>query len=105
MDTTAAGDIWDNTLGITGNLQLLQLVMIACSTHFHHDGWFSCNSFMHQGQLLTSHYIIWYLLITGVEGLTLNYGSGDSGVTGSEVKVLLCMLLTQWVFHSRLLSN
>ena len=36
MDTTAAGDLWNNTLGLTGDLLLLLQEITACSIHFQH---------------------------------------------------------------------
>ena len=46
MDTTAAGDIWNQTLGITGPTALLLQEMTACTIHFQKwYGWFSNNCF------------------------------------------------------------
>ena len=82
MDTTAAGDIWDNTLGITGIPAAAAAGNDSLYLHTSiSNGWFSCISFnVSREELLSNYYIIWDFLITGVEGLTLNYGAGDSGV-------------------------
>ena len=89
MDTTAAGDIWNNTLGITavtaaaaGDNSLfytLPEVMdgLAITASMSPGGAAIANTETHTSFGLT---------YTGVEGLTVKYGQGDSGVKGSEVE-------------------
>ena len=51
------------------------------------------------------HQTSYGLSFTGVEGLTLNYGTGDSGVKGSEVdKYYYACFLRNGCFLSRLLK-
>jgi outer membrane protein OmpU len=89
MDTTAAGDIWNNTLGITGVtpaasgdnslFYTLPEVMdgLAITASMSPGGAAVANTETHTSFGLT---------YTGVEGLTVKYGQGDSGVKGSEVE-------------------
>ena len=89
LDTTAAGDIWNNTLGVTagptpaasgdGSLfyTLPALVDgVAVTASLAPGGTAGTNASTHMS------YGVSY---TGVEGLTVNYGVGDSGVQGAEV--------------------
>ena len=88
MDTTAAGDIWNNTLGITG---------IPAGAAAGNDSLFYTLPSLMDGVTVTAslspgedttdqHSRTSYgISFTGVEGLTLNYGTGDSGVKGSKV--------------------
>ena len=89
MDTTAAGDIWNNTLGLTGGptpaasgdnslfYTLPALVDgVAVTASLAPGGTAGTNASTHMS------YGVSY---TGVEGLTVNYGVGDSGVQGAEV--------------------
>ena len=89
MDTTAAGDIWNNTLGITGNpaaaaagndslFYTLPSIM---------DGVAVTASMSPRGSTANQATLTSYgVSYTGVEGLTLNYAKGDSGVVGSKVE-------------------
>jgi outer membrane protein OmpU len=88
MDTTAAGDIWNNTLGITGR---------PAAASASNDSLFYTLPSLMDGVTVTAslspgedttneHSRTSYgISFTGVEGLTLNYGTGDSGVKGSKV--------------------
>ena len=89
MDTTAAGDLWNNTLGLTGGpaaaasgdnslfYTLPALVDgVAVTASLAPGGTAGTNASTHMS------YGVSY---TGVEGLTVNYGIGDSGVQGAEV--------------------
>jgi len=84
MDTTAAGDLWNNTLGLTGGptpaasgdnslfYTLPALVDgVAVTASLAPGGTAGTNASTHMS------YGVSY---TGVEGLTVNYGVGDSGV-------------------------
>jgi len=89
MDTTAAGDLWNNTLGLTGgpaaaasgNNSLFYTLPalvdgVAVTASLAPGGTAGNNASTHMS------YGVSY---TGVEGLTVNYGVGDSGVQGAEV--------------------
>ena len=89
MDTTAAGDIWNNTLGITGN---------PAAAAAGNDSLFYTLPSIVDGLAVTASlsprgsatgqatHTSYGLSFTGVEGLTLNYGVGDSGAVGSVVE-------------------
>ena len=90
MDTTAAGDIWNSTLGVNGEagptssagnnslFYALPAMMdgLAITTSLTPGGANVANASTHMA------YGVSY---TGVEGLTLNYGTGDSGTQTAEV--------------------
>ena len=89
MDTTAAGDIWNNTLGITGipagaaagNDSLFYTLPSIM------DGVAVTASMSPRGSTANQATLTSYgVSYTGVEGLTLNYAKGDSGVVGSKVE-------------------
>ena len=89
MDTTAAGDIWNNTLGITarpaaaaaGNDSLFYTLPSMV------DGLAVTASMSPRGSTANQGTLTSYgISFTGVEGLTLNYAVGDSGVAGSVVE-------------------
>ena len=89
MDTTAAGDIWNNTLGITarpaaaaaGNDSLFYTLPSMV------DGLAVTASMSPRGSTTNQGSLTSYgVSFTGVEGLTLNYAVGDSGVAGSVVE-------------------
>ena len=89
MDTTAAGDIWNNTLGITGN----PAAAAAGNDSLFYtlpsivDGLAVTASLSPRGSTAGQATLTSYgLSFTGVEGLTLNYAVGDSGVAGSVVE-------------------
>ena len=90
MDTTAAGDLWNNTLGVNGeagptnsagNNSLFYTLPtmvdgLALTTSLTPGGANVANASTHMA------YGVSY---TGVEGLTVNYGQGDSGAQAAEV--------------------
>ena len=86
MDTTAAGDIWNQTLGITG-------VSAAAAGD---DSLFYTLPEMMDGLALTASYSpgaaagpahsSFGIAYTGVEGLTLKFGQGDSGEPALEIE-------------------
>ncbi len=89
MDTTAAGDIWNNTLGVTGitaaasgnnSLYYTLPAMV--------DGLAITASLSPGGQTLAKSdtHTSFGLAYTGVEGLTLKYGQGDSGAKTAEIE-------------------
>ena len=89
MDTTAAGDIWNNTLGITGN----PAAAAAGNDSLFYtlpsmvDGLAVTASMSPRGSTANQGTLTSYgISFTGVEGLTLNYAVGDSGVAGSVVE-------------------
>ena len=85
IDTTAAGDLWNNGSGITG---------IAAAQSGDNSMFYTLPA-MVDGVAITASYspgrasqdshTAFALAYTGVEGLTLNYGQGDSGAPGSEI--------------------
>ena len=89
MDTTAAGDLWNNTLGLTGgpaaaasgdNSLFYTLPALV-------DGVAVTASLAPGGTAeLTITHMSYGVSYTGVEGLTLNYGIGDSGAQAAEVE-------------------
>jgi outer membrane protein OmpU len=86
LDTTAAGDIWNNTLGITGitasasgNDSLFYTLPEVM------DG-LAITASMSPGRAAQETHTAFGLVYTGYEGLTLKYGSGDSGAPGSEIE-------------------
>ena len=90
MDTTAAGDLWNNTLGVNGEagptssagnnslFYTLPAMMddLAITTSLTPGGANTAGASTHMA------YGVSY---TGVEGLTLKYGTGDSGAQNAEV--------------------
>ena len=86
MDTTAAGDIWNQTLGITGITAAasgddslyytLPEVM---------DG-LAITASMSPGRAAQETHTSFGLVYTGYDGLTLKYGNGDSGAPTSEIE-------------------
>jgi outer membrane protein OmpU len=86
IDTTAAGDAWNTTLGITG----------PSAAAAGNDSMFYTLPSMVDDVTVTASYspgraaqdshTSWAIGFTGVEGLTLNFGQGDSGAPGSEIE-------------------
>jgi outer membrane protein OmpU len=90
MDTTAAGDIWNQTLGLTGgptaaasgdNSLYYTLPNVL-------DGVAATVSLSPGGANVAgaSTHTSYGLVYTGVEGLTLKFGQGDSGADGATIK-------------------
>ena len=85
IDGTAAGDLWNNGSGITGpaaaaagdNSMLYTLPAMV-------DGVGITASYS-PGRAAQDSHTAFAIAYTGVEGLTLNYGQGDSGAPGSEI--------------------
>ena len=85
MDTTAAGDLWNNGSGISGpaaaaagdNSMLYTLPAMV-------DGVGITASYS-PGRASQDSHTAFAIAYTGVDGLTLNYGQGDSGAPGSEI--------------------
>ena len=85
IDGTAAGDLWNNGSGISGpaaaaagdNSMLYTLPAMV-------DGVGITASYS-PGRAAQDSHTAFAISYTGVEGLTLNYGQGDSGAPGSEI--------------------
>ena len=88
MDTTAAGDLWNNTLGMTGT--------VAAAAAGDNSLFYTLPAMM-DGVAITAsmspgraaqetHTSSIGLVYTGVEGLTLKYGQGDSGAPAAEIE-------------------
>ena len=85
IDTTAAADLWNNGSGITGpsaaqsgdNSMLYTLPAMV-------DGVGITASYS-PGRASQDSHTAFAISYTGVDGLTLNYGQGDSGAPGSEI--------------------
>ena len=83
LDTTAAGDIWNSTLGITGiqasasgdNSLMYTLPSMV-------DG-LSLSVSMSPGRAAQETHTAWGATYSGFEGLSVSYGVGDSGAPGS----------------------
>jgi len=86
LDTTAAGDIWNSTLGITGiqasaagdNSLMYTLPSMV-------DG-LSLSVSMSPGRASQETLTAWGATYSGFEGLSLSYGVGDSGAPGSVLE-------------------
>jgi outer membrane protein OmpU len=83
LDTTAAGDIWNNTLGVTGpaaaasgNDSLYYTLPSLV------DG-LAINLSMSPGRAAQETHTSYAATYSGVEGLSVSYGKGDSGAPGS----------------------
>jgi outer membrane protein OmpU len=86
MDATAAGDIWNQTLGITGiaagaagNDSLYYTLPEVM------DG-LAITASMSPGRASQETHTSYGLVYTGYDGLTLKYGSGDSGAPTAEIE-------------------
>jgi len=86
MDTTAAGDIWDQTLGITG---ITAAASGDDSLHYTlpelMEG-LAISASMSPGRAAQETHTSYGLVYTGYDGLTVKYGVGDSGAPGSETE-------------------
>jgi outer membrane protein OmpU len=83
LDTTAAGDIWNNTLGVTGpaaaasgNDSLYYTLPSLV------DG-LAINLSMSPGRAAQETHTSYAATYSGVEGLSVSYGKGDSGAPGA----------------------
>ena len=86
MDTSAAGDIWNQTLGITGptaaasgNDSLYYTLPEVM------DG-LAITASMSPGRAAQETHTSYGLVYTGFDGLTVKYGTGDSGAPTSEIE-------------------
>ena len=86
LDTTAAGDIWNSTLGITGiqasaagNNSLMYTLPSMV------DG-LSLSVSMSPGRAAQETHTAWGATYSGFEGLSVSYGIGDSGAPGSVLE-------------------
>ncbi len=85
LDGTAAGDIWNNTLGITG-----PTAAASGDNSMHYtfpsmmDGMAVTASYS-PGRAAQEGHTSFGLVYTGVEGLSLTYAQGDSGAPTAEV--------------------
>ena len=86
LDTTAAGDIWDQTLGITG---ITAAASGDDSLHYTlpevMEG-LAISASMSPGRAAQETHTSYGLVYTGYDGLTVKYGVGDSGAPGSETE-------------------
>jgi outer membrane protein OmpU len=86
MDTTAAGDIWNQTLGITG-----PTAAAAGNDSLYYtlpemmDG-LALSASMSPGRAGQETHTSVGVVYTGVEGLTVKLGQGDSGAPGAETE-------------------
>ena len=86
MDTSAAGDIWNQTLGITG-----PTAAAAGNDSLYYtlpevmDG-LAITASMSPGRAAQETHTSFGLVYTGYDGLTLKYGNGDSGAPTSETE-------------------
>ena len=84
MDTSAAGDIWNQTLGITG-----PTAAAAGNDSLYYtlpevmDG-LAITASMSPGRAAQETHTSFGLVYTGYDGLTLKYGNGDAGAPSSE---------------------
>jgi outer membrane protein OmpU len=86
MDTTAAGDIWNQTLGITG----VSAAAAGNDSLFYTlpevmDG-LAITASMSPGRAAQETHTSFGLVYTGYDGLTLKYGNGDSGTPTAEIE-------------------
>ena len=86
MDTSAAGDIWNQTLGITGptaaasgNDSLYYTLPEVM------DG-LAITASMSPGRAAQETHTSYGLVYTGFDGLTVKYGTGDSGAPTAEIE-------------------
>jgi outer membrane protein OmpU len=86
IDTTAAGDIWNETLGITGP---------SAAAAGNDSMYYTLPSIVDDVTITASYspgraaqdsHTSWAIGYSGVEGLSLNFGQGDSGAPGSEIE-------------------
>ena len=87
MDTTAAGDLWNNTLAITGPAAAASgdnsLFYTAPALV---DGVAITASLAPGAAATTDTHMSYGVSYSGIEGLTLNYGIGDSGTQTAEAE-------------------
>jgi len=86
LDTTASGDIWDQTLGITA---ITAAASGDDSLHYTlpevMEG-LAISASLSPGRAAQESHTAYGLVYTGYDGLTVKYGVGDSGAPGSETE-------------------
>jgi outer membrane protein OmpU len=86
LDTTASGDIWDQTLGITG---ITAAASGDDSLHYTlpevMEG-LAISASLSPGRAAQESHTAYGLVYTGYDGLTVKYGVGDSGAPGTETE-------------------
>ena len=86
LDTTAAGDIWDETLnilGITASAAGDDSLMYTLPSML--DG-LSLSVSMSPGRAAQETHTAWAATYSGFEGLSISYGVGDSGAPGTVLE-------------------
>jgi len=86
MDTTAAGDIWNQTLGITGPSAAAAGDDSLYYTLPEVVEGLAVTASMSPGRAAQETHTSYGLVYTGYEGLTLKYGTGDSGTPTAEIE-------------------
>jgi len=86
MDTTAAGDIWDQTLGITGITAAASGDDSLYYTLPEVMEGLAISASMSPGRAAQETHTSYGLVYTGYDGLTLKYGTGDSGTPTAEIE-------------------
>ena len=92
IDTTAAGDIWDNTFGFTAPTNASANKVLTWTLPSLMDGLGVVTSYNMSGAA-TEATIGYALTYTGMEGLSVSYGFGEvggneAGTTGAEVTTM-----------------
>ena len=86
IEVTAAGDLWNNTLGMTGTITNAQAgdnnLFYTAPTLV--DGLALTASIAPRDAATTDTHASYAAVYTGMEGLTLKYGAGDYGTTAAE---------------------
>jgi len=88
MDTTAAGDLWNSSLGVNGEVGPTNSAgddMLFYTLPSLVDGVAITASINPRSADNAETYAAFGVSYTGVEGLTVNYGQGDSGTRLAEV--------------------
>ena len=86
MDTTAAGDIWDNGMGMTAVTAAASGDNILFYTLPEMMEGVAITASMSPGKAAQETHTSFGLVYTGVEGLTVKYGQGDSGAPAAEIE-------------------
>ena len=92
MDTTAAGDLWNNTLGLDGGVA----AAAAGDNSFFYtlptlmDG-VALTASVSPGRAAQETHASYGVVYTGVEGLTLKFGQGDAGAPAAESEATTMM--------------
>jgi outer membrane protein OmpU len=102
MDGTAAGDIWNQTLGITGPTAAAagNDSMFYTLPEMMDD--LALTASVSPGRAAQPTHTSFGLVYTGVEGLTLKFGQGDSGDVGAETESTTMM--ASYIYGSFTLS-